>query len=232
MEIGNTVKHYRKEHSLTQEQLGKALGVSSKTISSWENNRTFPDIEMVVQMSNVFDLTLDTMLKEDHTLVQKIAKDGKEKSIYKWALIMLITTLAGITLFFYTFQYKHPLIDRINPFLKYETGYATLPEKATYNSGKPYIPKSTNTQTADPYKDIFVVDDPFGNGMYLTFTGGQSPENKHYAIVNHKGTFVKVITFIAWEDIPSIYQNTLEKTYTKDARPDKDVIKATRRITN
>ena len=63
MEIGAKIKEARTRTGLTQEQAAEALGVSRKTISNWENEKTYPDIVSVVKMSDLYAVSLDRLLK-------------------------------------------------------------------------------------------------------------------------------------------------------------------------
>ena len=54
MNIGANIKRLRKEAGLNQKELGLRLQISDKTISSWETNRTEPDMDAVMKMCNVF----------------------------------------------------------------------------------------------------------------------------------------------------------------------------------
>lgn len=67
MEIGAKLKGARISAKLTQEQAAQALGVSRQTISNWENEKTYPDIISVVKMSDLYQISLDHLLKEEHT---------------------------------------------------------------------------------------------------------------------------------------------------------------------
>ena len=64
MEIGAKIKEARTRTGLTQEQAAEALGVSRKTISNWENEKTYPDIVSVVKMSDLYAVSLDRLLKD------------------------------------------------------------------------------------------------------------------------------------------------------------------------
>lgn len=55
----------------------------------------------------------------------------------------------------------------------------------------------------NPHENIWVADDPFGEGMILDFQGGQSPEGKNYALVQHKGTYVRRISFFPGNRFPA-----------------------------
>lgn len=54
MSLGTNIKHYRKINNLSQKDLALSLGVSDKTISSWEIDRTEPNMGMLEKMSKVF----------------------------------------------------------------------------------------------------------------------------------------------------------------------------------
>ena len=52
--IGNNIRILREQNNLTQDQLGDKLGISGKTISSWEKNRSEPKMGMIEKMSVIF----------------------------------------------------------------------------------------------------------------------------------------------------------------------------------
>lgn len=68
MDIGIKIKNARIKVRLTQEQAAEALGVSRQTISNWENNKTYPDIVSVVKMSDLYNISLDHLLKEEKSM--------------------------------------------------------------------------------------------------------------------------------------------------------------------
>lgn len=65
MNLSNKLKYYRSKKSLTQSQVAKKLCVSRKTISGWENARSFPDLNTLVKISNIYNVSIDTLLKEN-----------------------------------------------------------------------------------------------------------------------------------------------------------------------
>ncbi len=68
MGIGFKIKNARIKVNLTQEQVAEALGVSRQTISNWENEKTYPDIVSVVKMSDLYNISLDHLLKEEQSM--------------------------------------------------------------------------------------------------------------------------------------------------------------------
>ena len=67
-DVSIRIKNARKERKLTQEELGKLLFVSDKTISSWESGRTIPDIESINKISKVLDISFLSLLYGDINL--------------------------------------------------------------------------------------------------------------------------------------------------------------------
>ena len=72
MNIGSTIQHIRRECGLTQEAFGDLFHVTRQAVSSWETGKTYPDLQILVEISNRFDISLDTLLKADAKLVQSI----------------------------------------------------------------------------------------------------------------------------------------------------------------
>ena len=75
MNIGNQILNIRKEKQLTQEEFGRLFHVTRQTVSNWENGKSYPDLQILVSMSNQFDISLDTLLKEDSKMVQSMDKE-------------------------------------------------------------------------------------------------------------------------------------------------------------
>ena len=69
MNIGMTIKKYRKKRDLTQEQLSEYLNVSVSAVSQWESGKTLPDVSMLLALANFFDVTLDELF--DRTSIDK-----------------------------------------------------------------------------------------------------------------------------------------------------------------
>ena len=61
MTIGKNIADLRKKNGMTQEQLAETLGVSSQTISKWENEVTMPDIMLLPVIAGCFDITVDEL---------------------------------------------------------------------------------------------------------------------------------------------------------------------------
>lgn len=87
MNIGNQISAIRREHQLTQEKFGELFHVTRQTVSNWENEKSYPDLKILIEISNRFEISLDQLLKEDGKMVQAIdteriiGKIKREKSL-------------------------------------------------------------------------------------------------------------------------------------------------------
>lgn len=60
--IGTFLKELRKEKGLTQEQLSELLGVTNRSVSRWENGVNMPDFDLVIELVNYFDVSVEEFL--------------------------------------------------------------------------------------------------------------------------------------------------------------------------
>lgn len=64
MTLGEKLARARKEKNITQEQLADYLGVSRQSVSKWESDIAYPETDKLIRMSELFDCSLDYLLKE------------------------------------------------------------------------------------------------------------------------------------------------------------------------
>ncbi len=62
LEISENIKKLRKEHYLTQEQLAEALGVTVGAVHKWETGQSMPEIRLLVELAELFEISVDTIL--------------------------------------------------------------------------------------------------------------------------------------------------------------------------
>ena len=75
MNIGNQILTIRKEQQLTQEKFGELFHITRQTVSNWENGKSYPDLQVLVDISDRFEISLDTLLKEDSKMVRSIDRE-------------------------------------------------------------------------------------------------------------------------------------------------------------
>lgn len=78
--LGNNIKKEREARELTQNELGKILGVSKQTVSSWENNTKRPRVDKLNALADLFNTTVDNLLEKksipkEEEKYYKIAKE-------------------------------------------------------------------------------------------------------------------------------------------------------------
>ena len=78
MEIGKQIKTHRAKFGLSQEEFADKIFVTRQTVSNWENDKSYPDIHSLVLMSEVFGISLDTLLKGD---IEKMQEEIKKEDI-------------------------------------------------------------------------------------------------------------------------------------------------------
>ena len=81
MNFGEQIKKIRAEKNLTQQKMADMLNVSRQAVSNWENDKNLPDIEMIINMSRAFNMTLDELVfggKDMNNMTEKLINDGSE----------------------------------------------------------------------------------------------------------------------------------------------------------
>lgn len=114
MDIGKRLKQKRQEANLTQKELADLLFVSRQTISSWEVGRTYPDLETLVKISELFATPLDDLLKEDSQVIKDIAEKVKKSERRKFTSIILAVLLLIVTstsIIYSIKQYQHSQLN-------------------------------------------------------------------------------------------------------------------------
>ena len=93
MDFGEQIKSIRQKEKLTQEQFAMKLNVSRQAVSNWENNKNLPDIGMLILMSDVFEISLDYLIKGENkmnNMTEKVIKDGSETRRAKYNMVCSI----------------------------------------------------------------------------------------------------------------------------------------------
>ena len=83
MKIGGFLRELRKEKELTQEQLAEKFGVSSRSVSRWENGNTMPELGILVELADFYEVDIkeiidgerksESMKKEEKETLRKVA---------------------------------------------------------------------------------------------------------------------------------------------------------------
>ena len=116
MRVADKIKNARIQKGYTQEQVAENLLVSRQTISNWENGKSLPDIISIIKMSELYELSLDEMMKGDKALLKKVERDvgavKAEKKLIKFAWISIV--IGTILLILGEIIEGNPFIDFMN----------------------------------------------------------------------------------------------------------------------
>jgi transcriptional regulator with XRE-family HTH domain len=76
MEIEKQLKDARANAGMTQEQVAEKIMVSRQTISNWENGKSLPDIISIMNLSDLYQISIDELVKGDKRMKEKLEKDA------------------------------------------------------------------------------------------------------------------------------------------------------------
>ena len=105
MNIGTNLANIRKKRNLTQEELASLINVSPKTISSYETNRSLPNIEILITLSSVLDTNIETILNLNKDNKEEIKRIYTKKTLKNDILkTLFISLIFIIPLIFFTYS--------------------------------------------------------------------------------------------------------------------------------
>ena len=102
--LATILKQRRLELNLTQQAVADQLHTTRQTISNWETGKNLPDVPLLIAISDLYELSLDTMLKSDSQYVQKVTTDyqlinqAKKQRHLDYALVAVILLLIATPL--------------------------------------------------------------------------------------------------------------------------------------
>lgn len=93
MEFSDQIKQLRQRENLSQSQFAEKLHITKQAVSNWENNRNLPDLEMLIEISRVFHISLDKLILGDENMnkmTKKLIKDTDENRKAKFNMVTMI----------------------------------------------------------------------------------------------------------------------------------------------
>lgn len=103
MDIGNQVRTRREAAGLSQEELAKRVYVSRQTVSNWERDRTYPDVQSLLLLSELFGTSLDTLVKGDVDVMDEIIVRDRELrrkiTLLTYVIAAVLTVIACVVIF-------------------------------------------------------------------------------------------------------------------------------------
>lgn len=96
MDFGTELKNRRMDLGFTQKEIADALFVTRQTVSSWEVGRSYPNIDSLVAISDLYEISLDVLLKGDKAMAETLTKEVKSSRKNKVLSFLLIGILVII----------------------------------------------------------------------------------------------------------------------------------------
>lgn len=84
MDLGNRIATYRKERNMTQEQLATLLNVSNQAVSKWEASQCCPDVTLLPQLADIFEVTMDALFGRAVAQPPQIVEVTAERRELPW----------------------------------------------------------------------------------------------------------------------------------------------------
>ncbi|MBP1570926.1 MAG: helix-turn-helix transcriptional regulator, partial [Oscillospiraceae bacterium] len=95
MKLGEKIYNLRTAKNLSQGDLAEMLGVSRQSISKWENNSAMPDLEKIIKLSDIFEVSIDELVKGDATFSEKQANTAGTAPKVEYVQVVQKQTIEG-----------------------------------------------------------------------------------------------------------------------------------------
>lgn len=106
-QLGSNIAFYRKRNGLTQAKLAEQLNYSDKAVSKWERGESMPDVLTLVQMSELFDISVDELLRDPDEIpvhesgpIEHAMEAAVEKTLKRKANKRVILGLSSLLVWF------------------------------------------------------------------------------------------------------------------------------------
>jgi transcriptional regulator with XRE-family HTH domain len=103
MSISEKLKQARTESKLTQEVIAENVGVSRQTVSSWESGKSYPDIASLMILSDVYNVTLDSLLKGDTDMIRHLEEGSGKGKKAKYVIVSIVALTIGMVFIFLSY---------------------------------------------------------------------------------------------------------------------------------
>lgn len=148
MTIAEMIKKTRTENNLTQEEYANKFHISRQTVSSWENGKSIPELQTLIDICNTYHMSLDELLNEDRNYVKITSKIQKLFQKMKYVVPMLGILLCAFLIYYGAWnarnvtmvnEYKNKVLSL--GYVKEGKIYKIQDGNVTYMTGNQELPK-------------------------------------------------------------------------------------------
>ena len=94
--LGTKIAEYRKLKKMTQEELASKLNVSSQAVSKWENDLSIPDLPILIELSDIFNVSLDELIRQkENAEIARVVEPQLRKDPEQMMLKIVINSSDG-----------------------------------------------------------------------------------------------------------------------------------------
>ena len=111
MAFSDNLAYLRAQRNLTQEQLAETLGVSRQSVSKWESSASFPEMDTILKLCDLFSVSLDTLLRGDAAAEAQADTAGYDHHMntFTWQVTLAIAgIIAGLSVMMFTMAFGLP----------------------------------------------------------------------------------------------------------------------------
>ena len=161
MDIGNKIQAIRTESGMTQAEFAEKFNVTRQSVSNWENNKHYPDLDTLCKISDEYNVSFDVLLKEDREYVSRIDKTTNQavkatRGLKILIPLVILLLIAGAVIIVH--QNRTDLNDSV--ILPGENGKDY--KYAVNASGQTYGPDWTGDDYEEHAPDLIAAE---GNGL-------------------------------------------------------------------
>lgn len=210
MKIGNTIRKYRKEKGLTQEELATRLGVTAPAVNKWENDNSYPDIALLAPITRLLGISLDTLFSFQEDLTQEeinaliLEADQRFKTsdydeVFLWIKSKLETYPNCLMLIwqFSTLLDAQRLLKPIPNASKYDSYILNC-----YNRVLQSEDETLRTQAADSLFSYYLRNEEYDTAKkYLTYYSLQNPQRKLKQAIIYSKTGQLIDAYKTFEEL-------------------------------
>lgn len=116
MSLGENLQFLRKKDNITQEQLAEQLNVSRQSVSKWESDSAYPEIEKLLQLCNIYHCSMDDLMQKDISLVyveDKADYDNHFNELSKFVSLAVGIILLGLSVMCFTYGINYFFTEEI-----------------------------------------------------------------------------------------------------------------------
>jgi len=111
MQIGKSILNIRKENDLSQEQFAKQFHVTRQTVSNWENEKSYPDLQTLIAISDKYEVSLDNLMKQNPKMIKTI---DRQRKWLKRAMVLFVFVLIIFVIYWWMSpQRMEGKVDRV-----------------------------------------------------------------------------------------------------------------------